>query len=110
MIESRFVPYRKLLSPPVVPLETDSTYFSGVGLVSNPTLDDLKEIMPDIARSLKEVLEYSGNIEEDMMLTFEVSVEEYGKVHTTVLKTNKGRASIFIQGWAVADNEHLNFR
>lgn len=34
--------YRKLLSPSVVPAANDNT----VGVVENPTLDDLNEIMP----------------------------------------------------------------
>lgn len=34
--------YRKLLSPPVVPTTSDSN----IGIVENPTLDDLNEIMP----------------------------------------------------------------
>ena len=55
---------------------------SVVGIVANPTLDDLREIMPDIAQSLQEVLDYEGNVEEDLMLTYQVSFEEYGKVHT----------------------------
>ena len=74
--------YRKLLTPPVVPNGIDT---STVGLVSNITLDDLSEIMPDVASSLREVLNYKGNVAEDLMLTFQVSFEEYGKVYTADL-------------------------
>ena len=37
------------------------------------TIDDLYEIMPDVAQSLKDVMEYEGNIADDLMLTFQVS-------------------------------------
>lgn len=55
---------------------------NAVGIVANPTLDDLREIMPDVAQSLQQVLEYEGDVEEDLMLTHQVSFEEYGKVYT----------------------------
>ena len=51
---------------------SDSTAYKNVGLVSSPTLEDLSEIMPDVAHSLREVLDYKGNVEEDLMLTFQV--------------------------------------
>ena len=81
--------HRKLLSPPVVPPSnkgviakdgafhtdiSDSTAYKNVGLVSSPTLEDLSEIMPDVAHSLREVLDYKGNVEEDLMLTFQVQL------------------------------------
>ena len=52
---------------------SDTTSYEGVGIVSNPTLEDLSEIMPDVAHSLREVLDYKGNVEEDLMLTFQVN-------------------------------------
>ena len=33
--------------------------------------------MPDVAHSLHEVLDYKGNVAEDLMLTFEVFVGQY---------------------------------
>ena len=60
--------YRKLLTPPVVPAGESIP----VGIVPNPTIDNLAEIMPDVAQSLKEVVDYKGNLEEDLMLTFQV--------------------------------------
>ena len=42
--------------------------------------------MPVVARSLQDILDYEGDVEEDLMLNFEVSVEEYGNMVTTVLK------------------------
>jgi E3 ubiquitin-protein ligase HECTD2 len=41
--------YRKILTPPVVPAREDAP----VGIVSDPTIEDLAEIMPDVAQSLK---------------------------------------------------------
>ncbi|XP_021913778.1 probable E3 ubiquitin-protein ligase HECTD2 isoform X2 [Zootermopsis nevadensis] len=74
--------YRKLLSPPVVP-DVDT---SDVGSVKTPTVDDLAEIMPDVSRGLTELLAYEGNVEEDMCMSFQVSLEEYGDVKTYKLK------------------------
>ena len=76
--------YRKLLTPPVVPANDDTT----VGIVTNPNLDDLAEIMPEVAHSMKEILDYKGDVCEDLLLSFEVSIEEYGKVITKELTTN----------------------
>ena len=42
--------------------------------VWNLTEEDLSEIMPDVAHSLREVLDYKGNVEEDLMLTFQVQL------------------------------------
>ncbi|XP_050546216.1 probable E3 ubiquitin-protein ligase HECTD2 isoform X2 [Daktulosphaira vitifoliae] len=66
--------YRKLLSPPVIPSNDNN-----VGIVQDLSLDDLEEIMPDIAQSLQELLKYEGNVEDDMGLTFQVSLEEKNK-------------------------------
>ena len=41
--------YKKLLTPPVVPAGEASS----VGIVIDPTIDDLAEIMPDVAQSLR---------------------------------------------------------
>ena len=81
--------YRKLLTPPVVPAGESAP----VGMVPNPTLDDLSEIMPDVAQSLKETLEYDGDLENDLMLTFQASIEEYGKVVTADLKPSNDGAT-----------------
>ncbi|XP_054263843.1 probable E3 ubiquitin-protein ligase HECTD2 isoform X2 [Macrosteles quadrilineatus] len=81
--------YRKLLSPPVVPVDT-----SNVGIVHMPTVDDLAEIMPDVARGLKELLTYEGNVEEDMCISFQVSLEEYGEVKTFMLKPDGDDISV----------------
>ncbi|XP_032884070.1 ubiquitin-protein ligase E3A-like [Amblyraja radiata] len=40
------------------------------------TLEDLADSHPVLYRSLKDVLEYEGNLEEDMMITFKVSYND----------------------------------
>ena len=59
--------YRKLLTPPVVPANDDTS----VGIAANPSLDDLAEIMPEVAHSMKEILDYKGDVCEDLLLSFE---------------------------------------
>ena len=36
-----------------------------MGVAKNLTLEDLAEIMPDVASSLQNVLEYEGDVEND---------------------------------------------
>ncbi|XP_018008097.1 probable E3 ubiquitin-protein ligase HECTD2 [Hyalella azteca] len=74
--------YKKLLSPPVVP----TMQALPVGIASNPTLEDFREIMPEVSHGLSELLKYEGDVEEDMCLTFQVSLEEYGEPRTFNLK------------------------
>ncbi|GFY77850.1 probable E3 ubiquitin-protein ligase HECTD2 [Trichonephila inaurata madagascariensis] len=75
--------YKKLLSPPVVP---QNLQHANVG-VWKFGIDDLAEVMPDVAVGLRELLSYEGNVEEDFCMNFQVSVEEFGGVKTHVLKT-----------------------
>jgi len=54
-------------------IESESYFFSlEVGVVTKPTIEDLAEIMPVVARSLQDLLDYEGDVEEDLMLNFEV--------------------------------------
>ncbi|XP_035713374.1 probable E3 ubiquitin-protein ligase HECTD2 isoform X1 [Folsomia candida] len=76
--------YRKLLSPPVVP-PLDS---AAVGVTKDPSIDDLAEIMPDVAHGLRELLKYEGSVEEDMGLSFQASLQEYDRIMTYNLKEN----------------------
>ncbi|XP_054709612.1 probable E3 ubiquitin-protein ligase HECTD2 [Uloborus diversus] len=76
--------YKKLLSPPVVP---QNLQHANVG-VWKFGIDDLAEVMPDVAIGLRELLSYEGNVEEDFCMTFQVSVEEFGAVKTHVLKAD----------------------
>uniref|UniRef100_F6XVY9 HECT-type E3 ubiquitin transferase n=1 Tax=Ciona intestinalis TaxID=7719 RepID=F6XVY9_CIOIN len=48
---------------------------------------DIKDIYPVVYRSLCDILSYSGNVEQDMMLTFRVEYSDiYGCPHTHDLK------------------------
>ena len=57
-----------------------------VGVARNIALEDLAEIMPEVATSLQNILEYEGDVEADMFMTFQISVGEYGKIKTVDLK------------------------
>ncbi|XP_074602235.1 putative E3 ubiquitin-protein ligase HECTD2 isoform X3 [Brevipalpus obovatus] len=74
--------YKKLLSPPVVPHDSSNCQ---VG-IAKLTMAHFAEVMPDVAIGLKELLAYEGNVEEDFCMTFQVSIEEFGKMKTHVLK------------------------
>ncbi|KAF5894153.1 putative E3 ubiquitin-protein ligase HECTD2, partial [Clarias magur] len=82
-LDIRFPPcvYKKLLTPPIVPCDLDAP----VGMASL-TLDDLQQIMPDLAHGLSELLSYEGNVEEDFYTTFQVFQEELGVVKSYNLK------------------------
>ncbi|XP_035982130.1 probable E3 ubiquitin-protein ligase HECTD2 isoform X3 [Fundulus heteroclitus] len=73
--------YRKLLTPPTVP--SDPNAYIGM---ATATLDDLQQVMPDLAHGLAELLSYEGNVEEDFYLTFQVFQEEMGVVKSYNLK------------------------
>ncbi|XP_029465723.1 probable E3 ubiquitin-protein ligase HECTD2 isoform X2 [Rhinatrema bivittatum] len=82
-LDIRFPPccYKKLLSPPIVPC--DQNTLVGIAVV---TLDDLYQIMPELAHGLSELLSYEGNVEEDFYSTFQVFQEEFGVIKSYNLK------------------------
>ncbi|XP_058650041.1 probable E3 ubiquitin-protein ligase HECTD2 isoform X2 [Onychostoma macrolepis] len=82
-LDIRFPPcvYKKLLTPPIVPCDLDTP----VGMATL-NLDDLQQIMPDLAHGLGELLSYEGNVEEDFYTTFQVFQEELGVVKSYNLK------------------------
>ncbi|KAM9011355.1 putative E3 ubiquitin-protein ligase HECTD2 isoform 2-T2 [Ara ararauna] len=84
-LDIRFPPccYKKLLSPPIVPC--DHSTLVGICAV---TLDDLFQIMPELAHGLSELLSYEGNVEEDFYSTFQVFQEEFGVIKSYNLKPN----------------------
>lgn len=68
--------FKKLLNRPVV-------------------LEDLKELMPSVGRSIEQVLEYEGDdFEEVFDLTFEVSVESYGKAKSVEMVRDGSKKSV----------------
>ncbi|XP_072413883.1 probable E3 ubiquitin-protein ligase HECTD2 [Chiloscyllium punctatum] len=87
----RFPPfcYKKLLSPPVVPTHQNATV--GVALL---TLDDLRQLMPDLAHGLTALINYEGNIEEDFCSTFQIFQEEFGILKSYNLKPGGNRIPV----------------
>ncbi|KAJ3610522.1 hypothetical protein NHX12_022614 [Muraenolepis orangiensis] len=73
--------YRKLLTPPTAPCDQNAP----VGMAT-ATLEDLQQIMPELAHGLEELLNYEGNVEEDFYLTFQILQEEMGVVRSYNLK------------------------
>ncbi|XP_063048048.1 probable E3 ubiquitin-protein ligase HECTD2 [Engraulis encrasicolus] len=73
--------YKKLLSPPVVPCDQNTP----VGMATLG-LEDLQQVMPDLAHGLGELLSYEGNVEEDLYLSFQIFQEEMGIVKAYNLK------------------------
>ncbi|KAM6916059.1 putative E3 ubiquitin-protein ligase HERC4 [Xenentodon cancila] len=58
-------------------------------LKQQPTLDDLKELMPDVGRSLQHLLDYTeDDIEETFCLNFTVTEENYGATEVLELIPN----------------------
>ncbi|XP_058154748.1 probable E3 ubiquitin-protein ligase HECTD2 [Dasypus novemcinctus] len=90
-LDIRFPPccYKKLLSPPIVPSDQNTT----VG-ICNVTIDDLCQIMPELAHGLSELLSYEGNVEEDFYSTFQVFQEEFGIIKSYNLKPGGDKITV----------------
>eukprot|EP01128_Nolandella_sp_AFSM9_P000594 TRINITY_DN10744_c0_g1_i1.p1 TRINITY_DN10744_c0_g1~~TRINITY_DN10744_c0_g1_i1.p1 ORF type:complete len:791 (+),score=157.88 TRINITY_DN10744_c0_g1_i1:44-2416(+) len=48
----------------------------------SPTLEDLKDINPSLARGLQQLLDYNGDVEEDLMMNFQITYDYYGSKQT----------------------------
>uniref|UniRef100_A0A665WAK4 HECT and RLD domain containing E3 ubiquitin protein ligase 4 n=1 Tax=Echeneis naucrates TaxID=173247 RepID=A0A665WAK4_ECHNA len=58
-------------------------------LKKKPTLDDLKELMPDVGRSLQQLLDYTeDDLEETFCLNFTITEENYGATEVLELVPN----------------------
>uniref|UniRef100_A0A8B9L3R6 HECT and RLD domain containing E3 ubiquitin protein ligase 4 n=1 Tax=Astyanax mexicanus TaxID=7994 RepID=A0A8B9L3R6_ASTMX len=58
-------------------------------LKRTPTLDDLKELMPDVGRSLQQLLDYTeDDVEETFCLNFTITVENFGATEVLELVPN----------------------
>ncbi|XP_076981572.1 putative E3 ubiquitin-protein ligase HECTD2 isoform X3 [Tamandua tetradactyla] len=90
-LDIRFPPccYKKLLSPPIIPSDQNTT----VG-ICNVTVDDLSQIMPELAHGLSELLSYEGNVEEDFYSTFQVFQEEFGIIKSYNLKPGGDKITV----------------
>ncbi|KAL3864357.1 hypothetical protein ACJMK2_006047 [Sinanodonta woodiana] len=86
ILDIRFPPfcYKKLLSPAVVPYNNPRATVGTTHL----TLEDLKQVQPDVAKGLQDLLDYDGNVEEDFGITFQISTSEFDTVKTHDLKPN----------------------
>jgi E3 ubiquitin-protein ligase HECTD2 len=80
ILDIRFPPcvYKKLAS-----IDDKDSY---LGAVPSLTLFDLKYVMPNLASSLQNLLDYEGDVSEDFMLNFEISYTEFDVVKTVPLK------------------------
>ncbi|TMS04831.1 putative E3 ubiquitin-protein ligase HECTD2 [Larimichthys crocea] len=81
--------YRKLLTPPTAPCDQNAL----IGMAT-ASLDDLQQIMPELAHGLGELLSYEGNVEEDFYLSFQVLQEEMGVVKSYNLKPGGDKISV----------------
>ena len=77
--------YKKLLPSSMSQLADPKAL---VGVVPSLNLYDLKYITPVLAASLQDLLDYEGDVKEDFMLKFEVSVTEFDVVKTVPLRPN----------------------
>ncbi|XP_028632619.1 probable E3 ubiquitin-protein ligase HERC4 isoform X4 [Grammomys surdaster] len=58
-------------------------------LKRKPSLDDLKELMPDVGRSMQQLLDYpEDDIEETFCLNFTITVENFGATEVKELVLN----------------------
>ncbi|XP_036684244.1 probable E3 ubiquitin-protein ligase HERC4 isoform X2 [Balaenoptera musculus] len=58
-------------------------------LKKKPSLDDLKELMPDVGRSMQQLLDYpEDNVEETFCLNFTITVENFGATEVKELVLN----------------------
>lgn len=82
ILDIRFPPcvYKKLLAL--------SKSEESAGVLPNLSLYDLKLVMPSIANSLQNLLDYEGDVQEDFMMKFVISYSEFDTVKMVELKEN----------------------
>jgi hypothetical protein len=54
----------------------------------------LFEFWLDLPISIQNILEYEGDVETDMFMSYQISVGEYGKIKTVDLKVRHNRDSV----------------
>ncbi|KAL8381052.1 hypothetical protein RB595_005376 [Gaeumannomyces hyphopodioides] len=74
--------FRKLLAAAPMPAKSASTH---PRTVMTYTLDDLAEFRPRLARGLRQLLEYDGDVESTFCLDFVVDVDKYGSIERVPL-------------------------
>ncbi|XP_075242602.1 putative E3 ubiquitin-protein ligase HECTD2 isoform X1 [Convolutriloba macropyga] len=100
--------FKKLLSPAVYKTNSVSMVKSEVGSIE-VELDHLSDFQPDVMRSLQNLLEYSGNVEDDFALDFTASVSENGSVNTFNLKSNGSKIPVTNDNRQEYVNRYLEF-
>lgn len=55
-------------------------------LGGKPNFQDLKKAMPDLGHGLQQLLDYPGDVEADLALTFSFEEDHFGEVQTNELK------------------------
>ncbi|KAL3150237.1 hypothetical protein ABBQ32_000095 [Trebouxia sp. C0010 RCD-2024] len=55
-------------------------------LGGKPNFQDLKKAMPDLGHGLQQLLEYPGDVEADLALTFSIEEDHFGELQTHELK------------------------
>ncbi|XP_051009123.1 probable E3 ubiquitin-protein ligase HERC4 isoform X5 [Acomys russatus] len=64
-------------------------------LKRKPSLDDLKELMPDVGRSMQQLLDYpEDDIEETFCLNFTITVENFGATEVKELVLNGAETAV----------------
>eukprot|EP00854_Cymbomonas_tetramitiformis_P005952 gene5952-7156_t len=58
------------------------------------TLEDLKEVSPDVYKGLVNLLEFEGSVEENFGLNFQVNYEVLGEMYTEDLCENGGNITV----------------
>lgn len=91
-LDVRFPPccYKKLLNPAVVPYNNPKAV---VG-VAPFTLHDFAQVQPDVAKGLKDLLEYEGDVQDDFGMSFQASFTHVGSLQTFELKKNGKQISV----------------
>lgn len=90
--------YRKLLSipaPRTSPNKQSQSYLGNHSTSTHTshghvscTLEDFRQVDPDMAHGLEELLQYEGDVEQDFDLRFEVDHQDIGRVTTVPLLPN----------------------
>ena len=55
--------------------------------------------MPDVARSMEQLLQYEGDVEATFQLSFEVEYDYFGQLKTHELKRGGSKASAALACW-----------
>ncbi|XP_068113476.1 probable E3 ubiquitin-protein ligase HERC4 isoform X2 [Hyperolius riggenbachi] len=64
-------------------------------LKKKPALDDLKQLMPEVGRSMQQLLDYTeDDIEETLCLNFTITVDNFGKTEVKELIPNGSETSV----------------